>query len=106
MGIPKGFGVSSKDEKNYTNRSTNYSVQTADKTDSNGVIIDQVTHGGTKEVQEEYYCDDAAAFENPAVNGQNGETVVTSAQVTESSADFCKASVTKRTLLPASAVTQ
>ena len=101
MGIPKGFGVSSEDEKNYTSRSTNYSVQTADKTDSNGVIIDQVTHGGTKEVQEEYYCDDAAAFENPAVNGQNGETVVTSAQITESSADFCKASVTKRTLLPA-----
>ena len=106
MGIPKGFGVSSQDEKNYTNRSTNYSVQTADKTDSNGTIIDQVTHGGTKEVQAEYYCDDAAAFVNPAVNGQNGETVVTSAQVTESSADFCKASVTKRTLLPAPAVTQ
>lgn len=101
MGIPKGFGVSHTDEKNYTSRSTNYSVQTADKTDSNGTIVEQVTHGGVKEVQEEFYCDDAAAFENPAVNGQSGETVVTSAQITESSADFCKASVTKRTLLPA-----
>lgn len=101
MAVPAGFGVKAEDEKNYTSRSTNYSVQTADKTDSNGVIIDQVTHGGTKEVQEEYYCDDAAAFENPAVNGQNGETVVTAATVTESAADFCKVSVTKRTLLPA-----
>ena len=106
MGIPAGFGVKAEDEKNYTSRSTNYSVQTADKTDSNGTIIDQVTHGGTKEVQEEYYCDDAAAFENPAVNGQNGETVVTNATVTESAADFCKASVTKRTLLPAAAAEQ
>lgn len=101
MAIPKGFGVSNPEEgKNITSRSTSYSVQTADKTDSNGTIIDQVTHGGTKEVQEEYYCDNAAEFVNPAVNGQSGETVITGATVTESAADFAKVSVTKRTLLP------
>ena len=100
MSTPTGFGVSGSG-KNYTSRQTNYSAQTADKTNTKGEIIDQVTHGATKEVQEEYYCDNPAAFENPVVDGQNGATVYTGAQVTENAADFCKASVTQRTILGA-----
>lgn len=97
MNYPTGFGVSGSG-KNYTSRTTNYSVQTADKTNTKGRIIGQVTHGQTKEEQEEYYCDDPTAFENPAVDGQTGNTVYTQAQVSEQAADFCKASVTKRTI--------
>ena len=100
MAYPKGFGVSADtgDTKNYTSRTSNFNSSTADLTNANGEIIDQVVTGSYKEVQEEYYCDDPAAFKNPVVDGQTGKEVVTSATVTETAADYAKVSVTKRIL--------
>lgn len=101
MSYPKGFGVSKEtnDAKNYTSRTSNFNSNTADLTDENGQIIDQVVTGAVKEVQEEYYCDDPAAFESPVTNGQTGSEVTTAATVTETAADWAKVSVTKRILV-------
>jgi hypothetical protein len=102
MPYPKGFGVSKDDgdKKNYTSRTTNFNSTTADLTDEYGRIRNQVVTGAVKEVQEEYFCDDPAAFESPVVNGQTGEKVTTAATVTETAADWAKVSVTRRELVP------
>ena len=101
MPYPKGFGVAKAegDAKKYTNRTQTYNSNTADLTDEMGRVVGQVVTGVTREVQEEYYCDDPAAFESPVVDGQTGATVYTGATVTESAADWAKVSVTKRELV-------
>ena len=104
MPVPKGFGISSPAAgRNVISRSRSYSAQTSDLTDKEGRIIEQVTHGAVMEEQEEYYCDDPAAFENQAVDGQSGDSVVTAMTLTEQAADWAKVSVTTRKLLSAAA---
>lgn len=104
MPVPKGFGISNPTEgRNTISRTRNYTAQTADLTDSNGEIINQVTHGAAMEESEEYYADDPAAFKNQAVDGQTGKSVVTGCQITENAADWAKATVTTRHLVSAKA---
>ena len=102
MGYPKGFGVSAGEEgKRYTGRTRTFSGNTADLTNEFGEVVDQVVTGVTEEIQEEYYCDDPAAFDSPVVNGQTGNEVFTNATVTETAADWAKVSVTRRKLIEA-----
>lgn len=102
MAVPNGFGISNPTAgRNTISRSKNYTAQTADLTDASGAIVKQVTHGAVCEESEEYYVDDPATFENQAINGQSGDSVVTGCQITESAADWAKATITTRKLVSA-----
>lgn len=77
-------------------RQTNRSAQVADKLNENGEIVEQTTHGSFIEVTEETYDD--ADVANEATDGQTGTEVTTGDNIVESNQDYCKRSVTKRTV--------
>ncbi len=90
-----GFGVAT-----VGNISTNtaHSVQTADKMDEKGKIVEFTTYGGTLETTEEVYVD-AGSFTNLATNGQTGNTStagVTSHTLVESNTDYARATKVSR----------
>lgn len=74
-------------------RTTSNSVQTADKLNENGDILDTTSFGGTTEVTEETYTD---TFTNLAVNGQSGDDIVTSHEFNEVNNDYAKQTKTTR----------
>ena len=85
-----GFGVTAGISKN-----TNNSVQVASKLGVEGEIIEEYTHGGVEEIEEEIYSNDLT---NAALNGQTGTTaagVVTNHNLIEVNNDYKRA--TKRT---------
>jgi hypothetical protein len=93
-----GFGDSTAG-----NLSTNtaYSVQTADKMNENGAILEMTTYGGTEEVTEEVYSD-AGSFTNLAVNAQTGNVstaAVTSHPLVESNTDYARSTKVSRKAL-------
>ncbi len=80
-------------------RTTNNTVQRADKLSSVGTITDMTTHGGVTEVTEETYAD---AVSNTALNGQNGASdIITAHNFVESNQDYMRETVTKATALAA-----
>ncbi len=52
-------------------RTTTNTVETAQKTDEDGVILEETSYGGVEEVTEESFSD---AITNAALNGQTGTT--------------------------------
>lgn len=99
MPLPSGFGISNPPAgKNMISRTRRGSAQTADLTDSEGKLINQVTHGAAVEQTEEFYVDHPENFTSEAVSGQHGQTVVTGNEVTEQAADWAKGNKTTRTL--------
>ncbi len=74
-------------------RTTSNSVQTADKLNENGDILDTTSFGGTTEVTEETYTN---TFTNLAVNGQSGDDIVTSHEFNEVNNDYAKQTKTTR----------
>ena len=92
-----GFGVDSG-----LSKSTNNSVQTAQKIGTKGEVTEMKTYGGMEEITETDYC--GATFTNEAVNGQTGTTssgVVTAHNLEEVAEDYAK--ITKTTQKPLAA---
>lgn len=101
---PKGFGVPGGDEF-LTGRTTNNSVQTADKTDRYGTIREQATYGHVEEVTEDSFLATEEDFTNEAVEGQSGKEVVTGHNMTESNTGFATVQRTLRRIPGASTTT-
>ena len=97
MAVGSGFGTGTV---GVTARTTNNSVQVADKMSSEGVILESTSFGGTKEVTETVYTD---SFVNEALNGQSGTDIVTAHNLTESNDNYATADKTTRSALPAGA---
>jgi len=77
-------------------RSTNRTVQVAEKTDEDGTIVDMTTYGGATEVTEEVFADAAGT---DVVNGDTGTSVDTAETFTESNTEYARLSKTTRTAL-------
>ncbi len=92
-----GFGVLNGTATNSESYTEDYSVEVAEKLDSKGTIVDMTTHGGKKEVTEEFYLDGAGTtITNEALNGQSGKTdIVTKHTLTEKNNEYQKVSITK-----------
>ena len=92
-----GFGVVNGTATNSESYTEDYSVEVAEKLDSKGTIIDMTTHGGKKEVTEEFYLDGTTTtITNEAKNGQSGTTnIVTKHTLTEKNNEYQKVSITK-----------
>lgn len=100
-----GFGVLNGTVTNSESYTEDYSVEVAEKLDSKGTIVGMTTHGGKKEVTEEFYLDGAATtITNEALNGQSGTTdIVTKHTLTEKNNEYQKVSLTKVSALPSPA---
>jgi len=100
-----GFGVVNGTATNSESYTEDYSVEVAEKLDSKGTIIDMTTHGGKKEVTEEFYLDGTTTtITNEAKNGQSGTTdIVTKHTLTEKNNEYQKVSITKVSALPGQA---
>ena len=97
------FGVKSSLLTNVESYTEDNSVEVAEMTDSVGTIADMTTHGGKKEVSEDYFLAAATStITNEAVNGQSGTTdIVTKHTLTEKNNEFQKVSITKVSALAA-----
>ena len=84
--FPKGFGVSGEDTS-VTGRTTNNSVQVADKTNNVGDIVDQATYQPVTEITEDSFLV-GESFVNQAKRAQSGAEVVTAHNLTESNTGF------------------
>ena len=100
-----GFGVKNGTAPNAESYTEDYSVEVAEKLDSKGTIVDMTTHGGKKEVSEDFFLDgEATTITNEALNGQNGTTdIVTKHTLTEKNNEYQKVSITKVSALPGQA---
>ena len=87
------FGIA---DAGILSRQTSASAQTADKLDEKGRILETSTHGATVEVTEETYTD---TFTNEAVNGQQGNDIVTSHEYNEVNNDYAKQTKTTRSFV-------
>ena len=97
-----GFGVLNGTAPNAESYTEDNSVEVAEKLDSEGTIVDMTTHGGKKEVSEEFYLDGVeTTITNAALNGQTGTTnIVTKHTLTEKNNEYQKVSLTKVSALP------
>lgn len=78
---------------------TRYSVQFADKVDTDGSIIEFTTYGGTEEISTEAYAD---SISNAATNGQTGTTIAGATiehSYIESNTDYARETKTVRKAL-------
>lgn len=100
-----GFGVINGTATNSESYTEDYSVEVAEKLDSKGTIVDMTTHGGKKEVSEDFYLDgESTTITNEALNGQSGTTdIVTKHTLTEKNNEYQKVSITKVSALPSPA---
>lgn len=99
MPKPTGYGISgTSDLKHRQSKDTDISGSTADLLDEEGNIVDQVVHGVVKEVSEEFFCDSVETAEAMVKSLQSGKTVNTKLRISEKNNDFCKATITRRTL--------
>lgn len=89
-----GFGVPSDNEL-ATGLSINQSVQTADKTDRRGTILEQTTYGQTKEVTEDAFLA-TADFDPEATELQVGTDVITSHNAAYSNTGYATTQLTRR----------
>lgn len=97
------FGINSSSETNAESYTEDNSVEVAELKDSTGTITDMTTHGGKKEVSEEFFLASAATtITNEAINGQSGATdIVTKHTLTEKNNEYQKVSITKVSALAA-----
>lgn len=100
------FGVKSSLLTNVESYTEDNSVEVAEMTDSVGTIVGMATHGGKKEVSEDYFlAAETSTITNEALNGQSGTTdIVTKHTLTEKNNEFQKVSITKVSALAAPAV--
>ena len=97
-----GFGVINGAAPNAESYTEDNSVEVAEKLDSEGTIVDMTTHGGKKEVSEDFFLDGVeTTITNEALNGQTGTTnIVTKHTLTEKNNEYQKVSITKVSALP------
>jgi hypothetical protein len=97
------FGINSSSETNAESYTEDNSVEVAELKDSKGTITDMTTHGGKKEVSEEFFLASATTtITNEAINGQSGATdIVTKHTLTEKNNEYQKVSITKVSALAA-----
>lgn len=97
------FGIKSSLETNAESYTEDNSVEVAELKDSKGTITEMTTHGGKKEVSEEFFLPSATTtITNEAVNGQSGATdIVTKHTLTEKNNEYQKVSITKVSALAA-----
>lgn len=74
-------------------RQTSNTVQTADKLDESGNILESTSFGGVTEVTEETHTD---SFTNEATNGQAGDDIITSHEYNEVNNEYAKQTKTTR----------
>ena len=91
------FGIQGSDKANAESYSEEYSVEVAELKSKDGTIVDMHTHGGKKEVTEEFFLESATStITNEALNGQSGTTdIVTKHTLTEKNNEYQKVSITK-----------
>lgn len=97
------FGINSSSETHVESYTEDNSVEVAELKDSKGTITDMTTHGGKKEVSEEFFLASATTtITNEAINGQSGATdIVTKHTLTEKNNEYQKVSITKVSALAA-----
>jgi hypothetical protein len=97
------FGIKSSLKAGAESYTEDNTVEVAELKNKNGTIIDMTTHGGKKEVTEEFFLAAAdTTITNEALNGQTGATdIVTKHSLTEKNNEYQKASITKVSALPA-----
>ena len=97
------FGIKSSEKTQVESYTEDNTVEVAELKDSTGTIIGMTTHGGKKEVTEEFFLAAAdTTITNEALNGQTGTTdIVTKHSLTEKNNEYQKASITKVSALPA-----
>lgn len=97
------FGINSSSETNAESYTEDNSVEVAELKDSKGTIAEMTTHGGKKEVSEEFFLASATTtITNEAINGQSGATdIVTKHTLTEKNNEYQKVSITKVSALAA-----
>ncbi|NLE06824.1 MAG: hypothetical protein GX638_18760 [Crenarchaeota archaeon] len=97
------FGIKSSSETNAESYTEDNSVEVAELKDATGTITEMTTHGGKKEVSEEFFLPSATTtITNEAVNGQSGATdIVTKHTLTEKNNEYQKVSITKVSALAA-----
>lgn len=97
------FGINSSSETYAESYTEDNSVEVAELKDSTGTIKDMTTHGGKKEVSEEFFLASATTtITNEAINGQSGATdIVTKHTLTEKNNEYQKVSITKVSALAA-----
>ena len=66
---------------------TNNSVQIAEQINNKGDVVDMTGYGGKTETTEEYY---SASFENTAVNGQTGSSIISAHNLNQVATDYAK----------------
>ena len=99
MPKPTGYGISGTSDLKYRqSKDTDVSGSTADLLDEEGNIVNQVVHGVAKEVSEEFFCDSVKTAEAMVTSLQSGKTVNIKVRISEKNNDFCKATITRRTL--------
>mgnify|MGYP000844967654 FL=1 len=91
------FGIKSSAKNEAESYTEDNTVEVAELKNKNGTIIDMTTHGGKKEVTEEFFlAAEATTITNEALNGQTGATdIVTKHSLTEKNNEYQKASITK-----------
>ena len=97
------FGIKSSSVTNVESYTEDNSVEVAELKDSKGTITDMTTHGGKKEVSEEFFlASGTTTITNEAINGQSGATdIVTKHTLTEKNNEYQKVSITKVSALAA-----
>jgi hypothetical protein len=85
-----GFGVTSGISK-----STNHSVQVAEKIGHDGAIEHMTSYGQKCEITEEFY---SSSFTNAATNAQTGASIISAHSLTEANTDYAKESKTTITI--------
>lgn len=92
------FGVSGSNT-NQISRTKTYSGDTTFMFNDKGKKVEGTVHGAQKEVSEEFYVTDTAAFSNQVVEGAHGTNLVNGCTLNELNQDYAKFTVT-RVILP------
>lgn len=97
------FGINSSARNEAESYTEDNTVEVAELKSKDGTIIDMTTHGGKKEVTEEFFlAAEATTITNEALNGQTGASdIVTKHSLTEKNNEYQKASITKVSALAA-----
>lgn len=97
------FGIKSSEKNEAESYTEDNTVEVAELKSKDGTIIDMTTHGGKKEVTEEFFLAAAdTTITNEALNGKTGATdIVTKHSLTEKNNEYQKVSITKVSALPA-----
>jgi hypothetical protein len=95
-----GFGC---DTAGNITETINNNVEVAEAKSEIGTIFEMQTHSGKSELSEEFYVADTG-ITNEALNGQNGTSVVSGHEQSNSNTEFQRQTRTTVTALPAPVV--